>query len=91
MVHMDSTEEFNVIEAKDLQRRWQEVVKTCAIELNGASPGDKAKWIKARDAAQSVVDSLTPVVLLENAACKEWQEARLEKSDKPKPVFTIVS
>lgn len=79
------------MDAKDLQRRWKEVVKTCGLELNTAAPSDKPKWVKAQTAAQAVVDALTPVVTVEKAACKEWQEARLEKSDKPKPVFTLVS
>jgi hypothetical protein len=79
------------MDAKDLQKRWKGVVKTCGLELNTAAPSDKTKWIKARAAAQLVVDSLTPIVPIESAACKAWQEARLEKSDKPKPVFTLVS
>ena len=79
------------MDAKDLQRRWKEVVKTCGLELNTSAPGDKEKWIKARDAAQAVVDVLAPVVLLEKKACKEWQEARLEKSNKPKPTFRLVT
>ena len=79
------------MDAKDLQRRWKEVVKTCGLELNTASPGDKQKWVNAREAAQLVVDALTSVVVVEKTACKVWQEARLEKSDKPKPVFTLVS
>ena len=35
------------MDAKDLQRRWKEVLKTCGLELNTAAPGDKAKWVKA--------------------------------------------
>jgi len=79
------------MDAKGLQRRWKEVLKTCGTELNTAAPSDKAKWVKAQAAAQLVVDSLTPVVLVEKSACKAWQEARLEKSDRPKPVFRLVT
>lgn len=78
------------MDAKDLLRRWKEVVKTCGLELNTSSPRDKAKWLKARDAAQSVVNALTPVVVLEKSACRQWQEARREPSDKPRPVLKLV-
>lgn len=78
------------MDAKDLQRRWKAVVKTCGLELNTAAPSDKEKWVKARDAAQAVVDALTPVVQIEKEACKAWQEARLEKSDKPQPMLRLV-
>ena len=79
------------MDAKDLQRRWKEVLKTCGLELNTAAPGDKAKWVKAQAAAQLVVDSLAPIIQIEKTACKAWQEARLEKSDKPQPVFRLVT
>jgi hypothetical protein len=80
-------------DAKDLQRRWQEVAKICETSRNTAPPGDKAKWVAARDAAQSAADALAPVVKLEKAACRAWQDARMEPSiePRPRPVFKLVT
>lgn len=78
------------MDAKDLLRRWKEIAKTCGLELNIALPRDKAKWIKACDAAQNVVNALAPVVSLEKSALRQWQEARREPSDKPRPVLKLV-
>lgn len=79
------------MDAKDLQRRWKEVVKTCVAELSSASPANKEKWAKTKEAAQGVVDSLTSVIAVEKAACNAWKDARMEKSDKPPPVLRLIS
>jgi hypothetical protein len=80
-------------DAKDLQRRWQEIVKIGVTSANTAPPAKKAEWLKVRDTAQAVADALTAVVLLEKQACVAWQDARMEKSTepKPKPVFRLVT
>jgi len=79
------------MDAEDLQRRWKEVVKTCASELSMASPSNKAKWEKAKQAAEKVVESLAPILAIEDSACAAWQVARQEPSNKPKPSLKIVS
>lgn len=82
------------MDARDLQRRWQEVAKTCVREQNQAPPSEKSRWAAARQAAQAVADSLMDAVQAEKVACELWQLARgaaAATPEKPKPTLKIVS
>lgn len=82
------------MDARDLQRRWQEVVKTCVREHNSAPPSEKERWVEARKAAQAMADSLVGPIQAEEVACEMWRLAREKTAPgaaKPKPVLKIVS
>lgn len=79
--------------SKDLQRKWQEVAKTCALEHNMAPEGSKGRWEEARKAAVAVAEALAVAVKLEQAASKKWQAAREDSkapASKPRAVLRLV-
>jgi hypothetical protein len=78
------------MDAKDLQRRWKEVVATSGTELHGAPPSDKLKWKRAQQEAEKVVAALEPVIKAEKLACAAWQKARQVVAAKPKPMLQLV-
>ena len=78
------------MDAKDLQRRWKEVAKTCGAELSMACTANKPKWEKAQQAAEKMVAALISIVKIEALACDAWQGARQEPSSKPKPMLRVV-
>jgi hypothetical protein len=86
-----------VMDAKDLQRRWKEVVKTCKAEGEDALKADRPRWEAAQQAAEAVVAALEPVLKIELHACRAWQEARQpggklvpESKNRVRPTLRIV-
>lgn len=66
----------------ELKKRWQEVVKTCGIEVNKSVPLTKELWENAKKAAEDYVAFLESGRKLELAACKAWKTARASDPSK---------